>query len=319
MDHSNGIRRINTHVPDTPKTPKAGASPTFEELLQASDALKWSPLSGKDHHDDEQDFGHHNNMMNKKSVLAKMREKAKRLKNSISKRKHDQEDTGTPPWGVSLHDEDEEDHFASSMHKLEVAPPNHVKEIPKQHRINPNPRAITVVSEKHVLPNTIKQDINEGENEDDKKEDTKLENISNTARILTKSVSERLAPAYNIVSDATCIIASKIGLFAINTSEPVNNSSKGNTMDVDHQTNNTEKGVSENVKNYLMQKLEPGEDEKALSQVISEAISPKKIHDHNEMGVMEKVRGAFTALLYRNPISQKTQNDQNNNSSSVNK
>ncbi|KAK1322067.1 Low-temperature-induced 65 kDa protein [Acorus calamus] len=35
-----------------------------------------------------------------------------------------------------------------------------------------------------------------------------------------------------------------------------------------------DKGVS--VKEYLMQKLEPGEEERALSQVISDTISPKK-------------------------------------------
>ncbi|RYR23079.1 hypothetical protein HN51_034092 [Arachis hypogaea] len=54
-----------------------------------------------------------------------------------------------------------------------------------------------------------------------------------------------------------------------------------------------DKGVS--VKEYLMNKLEPGEDEKALSQVISEAMSPKRTP--GDAGVMEKVREAVTSLL----------------------
>lgn len=54
-----------------------------------------------------------------------------------------------------------------------------------------------------------------------------------------------------------------------------------------------DKGVS--VKEYLMNKLEPGEDEKALSQVISEAMSPRRTP--GDAGVMEKVREAVTSLL----------------------
>lgn len=54
-----------------------------------------------------------------------------------------------------------------------------------------------------------------------------------------------------------------------------------------------DKGVS--VKEYLMNKLEPGEDEKALSRVISEAMSPRRTP--GDAGVMEKVREAVTSLL----------------------
>lgn len=54
-----------------------------------------------------------------------------------------------------------------------------------------------------------------------------------------------------------------------------------------------DKGVS--VKEYLMNKLEPGEDEKALSRVISEAMSPRRTP--GDVGVIEKVREAVTSLL----------------------
>jgi hypothetical protein len=54
-----------------------------------------------------------------------------------------------------------------------------------------------------------------------------------------------------------------------------------------------DKGVS--VKEYLMNKFEPGEDEKALSKVISEAMSPRR--NPGDVGVIEKVREAVTSLL----------------------
>ncbi|KAL3530791.1 hypothetical protein ACH5RR_010113 [Cinchona calisaya] len=50
------------------------------------------------------------------------------------------------------------------------------------------------------------------------------------------------------------------------------------------------------VKEYIMNKLEPEEDDRALSEVIYEAISPKKGAGDN-MGVVEKVREAITSLL----------------------
>ncbi|KAG4385284.1 hypothetical protein GLYMA_12G060000v4 [Glycine max] len=54
-----------------------------------------------------------------------------------------------------------------------------------------------------------------------------------------------------------------------------------------------DKGVS--MKEYLLNKLEPGEDEKALSQVISEAMSPRRTP--GDAGVMEKVKEVVTSLL----------------------
>lgn len=54
-----------------------------------------------------------------------------------------------------------------------------------------------------------------------------------------------------------------------------------------------DKGVS--VKEYLMHKLEPGEDERALSQVISDAISPRR--SPGDIGVVGKMKEAVTSLL----------------------
>lgn len=60
-----------------------------------------------------------------------------------------------------------------------------------------------------------------------------------------------------------------------------------------------DKGVS--VKEYLMNKFEPGEDERALSQAITEAISPRRVT--GDVGVVEKVKGAVNSLLHSDDSS----------------
>ncbi|XP_057536083.1 uncharacterized protein LOC130814099 [Amaranthus tricolor] len=61
----------------------------------------------------------------------------------------------------------------------------------------------------------------------------------------------------------------------------------------DEEDNKGSGGVS--VKEYLKTKLEPGEDERALRQVITEVISPRR--NPNEKGIVEKVRAAVTMLI----------------------
>ena len=62
-----------------------------------------------------------------------------------------------------------------------------------------------------------------------------------------------------------------------------------------------DKGVS--VKEYLMHKFEPGEDERALSKVITETISPRR----------DKVREAMTSFLKNEEPSEMTSSDVDNN------
>lgn len=45
----------------------------------------------------------------KKSVLAKVRDKAKKWRNTLSKKKHGEDGNTTPSWGVSLDDDEEEE------------------------------------------------------------------------------------------------------------------------------------------------------------------------------------------------------------------
>lgn len=56
-------------------------------------------------HDLEDDIDHHQ----KKSVFTKVKEKAKKLRNSLSnKKRHGEDENITPSWGYNL-DEDEEE------------------------------------------------------------------------------------------------------------------------------------------------------------------------------------------------------------------
>ncbi|CAL5388710.1 unnamed protein product [Camellia sinensis] len=354
-----GMGRIN--IGATSKTPKARTSPTFEQLLQG-DTTRWpscsSPILGRDHDHEEyyspsysphilhsNNMNLNNNNNNKKSVLMKVKEKAKKLRQSLSKKKHDgHEGNSTPSWGVSLDDdEDDEDpeYLGAPMYESELAPETY-KEKARQH-----PRADPVVSGKHILTSTTKNEVeveveveveqekqkeNENENENVKeqakeqeqeqaKEKEKVKEkekpISPTNKTITETMTEKLTPAYNTVADATHTIASKIAGLTVSTTNETGTvgvcpgSSGIQNLGRVSETRETvtggglqmwDKGVS--VKEYLMQKLEPGEDDRALSQAITDAISPRKTR--GELGVVEKVKGAVNLLLRNEESSQST-------------
>ncbi|XP_065879145.1 uncharacterized protein [Euphorbia lathyris] len=166
------------------------------------------------------------------------------------------------------------------------------------------------------------------------------------AKTISKTMADKLGPAYASVSDATYVLASKLHSLALSKQETIKPGSQtpksapakislspkvkssdtgipelptiatkqaeSSSTDVQKSSPGSapaaveagtylpsagkhlwDKGVS--VKEYIMQKLEPGEDEKALSQVISKAISPKRKDD--DATVVEKVREAVTSLL----------------------
>ncbi|XP_010515000.1 PREDICTED: low-temperature-induced 65 kDa protein-like [Camelina sativa] len=113
------------------------------------------------------------------------------------------------------------------------------------------------------------------------KECTSQEPIS-PSKTVTETVTEKLAPAYAKVSDATNAITKKIQDMAFPEStepdEDINDVSEINTAGTNQPTGfNTkvwDKGVS--MKEYISQKFEPSEDDRELSRVISKAISPRK-------------------------------------------
>ena len=132
--------------------------------------------------------------------------------------------------------------------------------------------------------------------------ETKRDNTLNKSasqKTLTEAVSKILAPACNMVSEATQTIVSKL-------QRPGVDEEIGSKMKYD-------KGVS--VKEFVLQKLEPGEDDKALSKVIIESMSPRNRNSNRneEKHVVEKFREAVSSLLGKEelrktpiPVSSKT-------------
>ncbi|XP_038894200.1 mediator of DNA damage checkpoint protein 1 [Benincasa hispida] len=329
------------------------ASPTMEQLLREGDASRWSPTHAspvlvKDH-DPEENTNHHQ----KKSVFTKVKEKAKKLRYSLSnKKRHGEDENTTPSWGYNLdEDEDEEDdidaeYLGAPMYESELAPED-CKENARQH-----PRADPVIAENHVLANTIKlasgQDEKPfnstetsshmivGSSRGNSKTSTEITTANSTmkkiqeneiakpsspSKTLTEAVTEKLAPVYSTVTDATHAIASKIQ--SLTVSAPSNSSTRSSPSTPRKASSPTiqktssdptatqapklgkgteqiwDKGVS--VKEYLMHKFEPGEDERALSQVLSDALSPRT---KPGVGVVEKMREAVNSMLRAGEVQQ---------------
>ncbi|KAJ6424909.1 hypothetical protein OIU84_025644 [Salix udensis] len=189
------------------------ATPTVEELLQAEEVTRLSPHTTpticKDH-----ELEYDQSPSQKKSVITKVKEKAKKWRSTLSKKKHNDDDNTTPSWGVSLDDaEDEEDpeYLGAPMYESEMAPERY-KETARQ-----NPRAVPVISEAHVLPGslTCAEDKPVTETVSEEQENEK------TPKTLTQTVAEKLAPAYSTVSVGAHAIASKIQSLAISAPETV--------------------------------------------------------------------------------------------------
>lgn len=220
-----------------------------------------------------------------------------------------------------------------SVYESKLAPECY-KETARQH-----PRTIPVISDKHVLPRIASE--NEKNNEDplsptnstkptQTQDHDKLSSTSTPQKTITETVSQKLAPALetvtSTVSEATHSITSKIqGLVLNSTTEPNNNNNNNkncsqvappssSSAQISPRTSSEvgknvssggdqrmwDKGVS--VKEYLLNKFEPGEEDRALSQAISDAVSPitwKAPGDH-QTSVVDVVREAVTSLLRNN-------------------
>ncbi|XP_023524565.1 nucleolar and coiled-body phosphoprotein 1 [Cucurbita pepo subsp. pepo] len=323
--------------------------------VEGDSSSKWSPahsppVTGKDR-DPEEDIDHHQ----KKSVFAKVKEKAKKLRYTLShKKKHGEDENATPSWGYNLdeNEEEEEDHvdaeyLGAPMYESELAPEG-CKENARQH-----PRANPVIAENHVLANNINLASGQDEKPFTSSEmssemivESSLGNIktgtetaaanttikriqemeaakpSSPSKTLTEAVTEKLAPVYSTVTDATHALASKIQSLTFSAPlNPLANSSPATPKDafspatqkrssspMDQQASRLGKGTEQiwdkgdSVKEYLMQKFEPGEDERALSEVLFDALSPGKLP--GDVGVVEKMREAVSSMLQADEAPQ---------------
>ncbi|KAF5176264.1 low-temperature-induced protein [Thalictrum thalictroides] len=323
---------------------------TMEQLFHSEDsawAAHTSPTFGRNHDLEEHD--HHT----KKSVLTKVKEKAKKLKHTLSnKMKHGHDGNSPPAWGVSLEDDDyddededpgpeyygapmyesakapqdliktarqhpQEDHVISEKHdwqsnfsprKEEVHEESPIQKISRSLALEPAP--IETMNDSNTISDSLVGKLAQSETPTKSKQFPKSvrgkvpphQDTQHTSKTIGETVTEKLAPAYNMASEATDIITSKIHDMAIATSAALS-PSESSKDETSINEKNYDKGVS--VKEYLRLKLEPGEDEKALSQVISDAISPRRKVISEALspkleaskGVVEKVRGAMSSYL----------------------
>ncbi|CAN1329235.1 hypothetical protein LINPERPRIM_LOCUS34608 [Linum perenne] len=125
------------HGNNSPTTPP---SPSIEQLVRGfrsstghrigesngGEAMRWNPPNSSS--SPQQDTECENTPQQKKSVLAKVKEKAKKWGRSLSKKKHNDDGANhagntTPSWGVSLDDEDDDEpeNLGAPMYETEVA------------------------------------------------------------------------------------------------------------------------------------------------------------------------------------------------------
>ncbi|KAJ8559516.1 hypothetical protein K7X08_003574 [Anisodus acutangulus] len=186
-----------------------------------------------------------------------------------------------------------------------------------------HPRADPVLSEKHVLPTSIKREVTEHDQVIEHDNTEKLPD--SPSKTITETVTEKLAPAYAAVSDATHAIASKISNLTLtntdNQESEIQNAPKTGQFADQSNVNKLGENVEQNasgltsptqkwdtgvsVKEYFVEKFEPGEGERSLAHIITEAMSPRQAAS-GDIGIVEKkMKGAVTSLI-RSDESPKT-------------
>lgn len=283
------------------KSSKAQTSPTFQQLLQR-DGSKWSHVSLQKmkKNSDQEDKG---NSHNKMSVLAKIKDKAKRLKHSLSRKKHgDKNDSrcnsATHSSGVSLKDKGEEDADYHSAQNSE-----------SKHAPVANTQALVSIPEKHLEKRNTEKSKDEPSSSSNTITDAQSKNLAplNASIVASDTDTKNKAVATTDVSKVHELKErnSRFSSLTVSTSESVANRSDRSVEEGDNirgESQTWDKGhVS--VKEYLMHKFEPGEDERALSKVITETISPRR----------DKVRVAMSSFLKNEEPSEMTSSDVDNN------
>ncbi|KAG0475320.1 hypothetical protein HPP92_015006 [Vanilla planifolia] len=122
-----------------------------------------------------------------------------------------------------------------------------------------------------------------------------------TTRVHRRSNCEGfLTPLYNMLSTATQAIAAKIH-------GPPNAAAAQDEIMAKVECDKKPAEAADiwaksaAVKDHLMSKLEPGEEDRALSEVITEVMSPKKAGEERDQGLTVslagKIKGAFSSII----------------------
>ncbi|KAK8950115.1 hypothetical protein KSP40_PGU017919 [Platanthera guangdongensis] len=280
-------------------------SPKGEHRFHGWDEVQRSEAPpGMSHHEDDDHRG-------KRSVVARVKDKARKLKNSFRRKKHGgNEDNASPARGSSLSEEEEEEEEEEDP-EYHGAPMYESATIPRLLAGTQSPETphnsttaspITTPKEPLAVEQSGKKSPNASKNQHTEflGEPPELpaapEADPSDDRTLAQNVKEILTPAYNMITSATQVIGSKIhGNLESTDSASANWDESGAKQSCD-------KDVS--VKKYLMAKLQPGDDERALSQVITEAITPGPAGNGDGGGAgqavvsaVEKFKGAVSSLV----------------------
>nr|XP_043609962.1 protein starmaker [Erigeron canadensis] len=209
-----------------------------------------SPKPRKSH--DHDDHGNHHN---KKSVFTKVKEKARKLKKSLSGRRRREENdlhTSTPPSSSGPVEDDENDHseyFGSPLYEPTV--------------------------DQHLTKQQHEETIEGSSEKPDMSKDGPPSLCSTDATPTDLTISTR------------------------QNTETSNLDAKKPESTLEEKENT--RSSSQSVKEYLMHKFEPGDDERALSQKITQTISPK----------YERMKDTMQSLLRSEEPSESTSKTSN--------
>ncbi|CAA6655020.1 unnamed protein product [Spirodela intermedia] len=226
----------------------------------------------------EREEDEHGRQHEKKSVLAKVKDKAKRWRRTLSKRKQGHNvgnDDRLYDTGLGEHDgegPDPEYHGAAMCESTSAS---------VSYRETPAPPEITADrTEKGT----------EGPDDSRHVKDRNLREDSDSAPpfVADKHMMQSTKiPGYPVGEDRGSNSPTKAATGCFLRLTPCPRAATGDQA--------RDKGIS--VKEYLLLKLEPQEEDKALSEVITEAMSPRKGVNGGELG-MEKLKDVVTSLFF---------------------
>ncbi|CAL9069878.1 unnamed protein product [Musa banksii] len=269
-------------------------------------------------YNDEDDFSHHQQQA-KKSIMVRVKEKAKKWRQMLVKKRHGgKENSVTPPWGVSLDEADEEDpnYQGAPKYEPEMALDSYEDSASDDQSTThyPSPSENSTITQLSAFDREIEmKQANDGHRQpaSDHGGDVKVipappettvitptndktmvkdkylpqppvSNGGDNDKTLSETVTETLAPVYTMISKATQALSSKI-----QESGPRYETTAKQVWD---------KGVS--MKEYLMQKLEPREEDKALRDVITDAVTPRNVrHSFADVGIASNRKEPVSSLM----------------------
>lgn len=241
------------------------------------DADDASTPNGRSPTADMEDDQHQN--LRKLSVLAKVKERARKWRNTLSKKRmhspHHHESNTTPSWGVTLDDNEEDDeHNVEDDSEFFGTPSTTILLFFPR-------KSMTVCSSKRILTCSLIFTVHEFEQPADEPKETSDSRQRQLGSSSPEASSEKLDGFETAKMNSLTIGVPEAPLTGWED-EPQEWLSPGEEMHWD-------KGVS--VKEYLIEKLKPGEEDRALSQVISDAIrlrkkdTPESLHGKEEKPV----------------------------------